>query len=366
METVAPNPVSATPPSVKPSRELEMDLLRGLAILAVVFVHVASLGEKIDTRLAHEVVEAELAALRWCVPVFIAISAYFLSKSSQRLGNAAPMEEARFIGRRMLRLFIPFFIWSCVYLPIYATKANLTPVKLITVHFAGAAWAGQYYFIVLFQIVLLQPILRRIKVGDGLLLATLCFGLPFYMFVTLAAARHPLMAKIGDRPFFYWLPFVFLGMWFAANQQRLERRAALFSVPLILVCLLMLSMGPPMEHHLVELAGIKPTMPYMEASVFFLSMATLPGLWLLLRRRTRFAADGLLKLLGKYSLGIFCLNPLVVYELFGRTVFGQSALHSMPQWLLLSTPLLLTPIAMAICVACCALLDKAGAQALVR
>lgn len=92
------------------TRNYAIDILRSLAIIAVILVHVS--GAYVDKFMqlgaenwwfAHGI----NSAMRFCVPIFVMISGALL------LGRDESYET--FIKKRFLRVFFPYLIWNSLY-----------------------------------------------------------------------------------------------------------------------------------------------------------------------------------------------------------------------------------------------------------
>ncbi len=85
----------------------------------------------------------------------------------------------------------------------------------------GYGWSGQYYSLILFQLLLLYPILRKVydhKVLRYLVLAFL--GVLYLIYVYGFEFVPPLIKKFGRLPFLFWLPYVFAGIALARAQKK--------------------------------------------------------------------------------------------------------------------------------------------------
>ena len=80
------------------------DFLRGLAIMMVVGIHTYTLGE--DSTLVRQL-------LNTAVPLFIAISGYFLSQ--KKIENKG--DYLSFLKKQLPKVYLPVLVWS---LPLYA------------------------------------------------------------------------------------------------------------------------------------------------------------------------------------------------------------------------------------------------------
>lgn len=215
---------------VKPNRLASADILKVLSIIAVVFIHGSFLIPNQDKYIGF--IQSDFFPRadwsRFCVPVFVFIWAYFLEKSCIKRGNENLLP-------RFYKLFVPFLIWSIIYFLIIANFHKLSLSILLTTHFSGFGWSGQYYFIILFQFILLFPIIRRVslKLQDYKLIIYIVSTL-FY--VLLSYTRWfdiSIVEKINHRLFIYWLPYVILGIMYAHkgfSKSPLPPLIAIFSV----------------------------------------------------------------------------------------------------------------------------------------
>jgi len=143
------------------------DLLRGLAIIAVVAIHSTGSGLEFDPdSFNFNFTILWRNSLNFSVPLFIAISGYFLANKK----IVSFHEHLFFLKKQIPRVYIPFLFWSIFWL-ILAVAFN-KPIfheilKLITFQ----SW-GPYYFIALIiQFYLLLPILKRFATPTGLFLS---------------------------------------------------------------------------------------------------------------------------------------------------------------------------------------------------
>jgi surface polysaccharide O-acyltransferase-like enzyme len=326
-------------------------MLKGIAIVCVVSIHVSGLLDKTNVTVVLS------NWFRWCVPLFLAISAYWLEKSWRK----SPAQSlVRFLAVKLWRVLIPFVVWSVLYLLITVPPGQLTVNWIIARGFNGYAWAGQYYFLLLIQLMLIFPLLLRLRINSRsvFLVGLLTIGLA--MFLPSWAARFSIIAKLNDRPIIYWLPYIFIGI-FAARTDWARTSVWTTRKPgLILLgvpCLMVV------EDIVWKQLGISTLSPYVRASVVGASL-----LWFTLGRqfliKLQPAEGNLLSQLGRYSLGIFCLNPLFVYLialLLGTFVNAQY----LPASVQIFSALILVPLVLALAYGFSLILTKAKLSALV-
>lgn len=291
-ESAAINPNSVT-------RLASPDILKAVSIFAVVFIHGSGLisFRPSDFDFNNSEIGFATLSLRFCVPVFIFLWAYFMEKSILKGGN-------KHVLPRFYRLFIPFAFWSLIYFVLTADFRSISLADVITKHWSGYGWAGQYYFIILFQLILLFPILRRISLSIVKFLPAI-YILSFLFYAIVAYSGWfdiVILAKIKDRAFIYWLPYVVLGVIYAHQnifKSKVPVIIAVFSIVLI-----------PLEMYLFHPQTVSG---YLLPGVFLVTLLLLNSI---MEAKIRYEMlspwlANLIRKLAGYTLGIFCLNPLI-------------------------------------------------------
>lgn len=140
-------------------RILYLDVLRVAAAFAVVAVHTSSnaLGAywQRDAAYWHLAVVID-AATRWCVPAYLLLSGAFALTYRQRYTTA------QFVRGRVVRIGIPFAVWSALYLGWEVVTGQLhvaTWQDLWAVTVAGPAEYHLWFFYLLGALYLLTPAL---------------------------------------------------------------------------------------------------------------------------------------------------------------------------------------------------------------
>lgn len=294
------------------NRDASADLLKAVAIFAVVFVHGSSLIPVTPDNYHIKGIDKNFITniFRFCVPVFIFLWAYFSEKSVLKKGKGAVLP-------RLYQLLIPFFFWSIVYFIYTADFKHLGIGSMISKHWVGYGWSGQYYFIILFQLIPLFGITRMISLRlKEYVPAVLLVSILFYAFISYSGwFSIGAIGKIGYRPFIYWIPYVVLGVLYA------HKDIFKFSMPLA-VCLLSVVLIPAEIYYLnPDLKNI-----YMLPSVFIVTLLMINSMQLKVTYGSLNPVTGkIIQTLAKSTLGIFCLNPLVF--LVASPVFVSLGIH---------------------------------------
>jgi fucose 4-O-acetylase-like acetyltransferase len=210
-------------------RDLHADWLKAAAIVGVVCIH-AGLP-------FHDV-------FRFGVPVFVGLWAFYLEKA---LSRRRPETHARFLVQRMVELAVPYLAWTLLYIEkFYASRWSATPLHTIVGGwFGGYGWSGQYYFVILFQLTLLFPLLRRC-VAQVPTLPVIAAGVALNVLAGYWLLDHRWIGAVGDRLFIYWIPYVVMGIALARGQFR--RTPGLVMVAVLLLLAAPFETESPSEH----------------------------------------------------------------------------------------------------------------------
>ncbi|AWM40293.1 Acyltransferase family protein [Gemmata obscuriglobus] len=279
------------------NRDGRSDELKAVAIVAVVCIHAGLPYADI---------------LRFCVPVFLSIWAYHYEQGlSRRQDRTWTYAQQRFV-----RLLIPYLFWTAVYIPLFHTSSewrSVPPNVIVNGWLGGYGWSGQYFFIILFQLTLLFPLLRRYA-----------SPLPLWIVIAVGAICNPLAdyylfrsyvaSGVGDRLFVYWLPYVFVGIGLARG----TIRPTLLLMPLATATLL-----TPTEFSQLLLT-VPRASPYLVVSVTVGSLAILLAMGPTTRepslRQLRWRQ--VIQYIGRNSFSIF-LSHLLFLNL-GGVLFDMS------------------------------------------
>ncbi len=191
------------------------DILRGLAIIGVVAIHSSGSG----LQFSEQSINFNFTVLwrnmfNFAVPIFIAISGFFLAKKS--IKNS--LEYIAFQRKQIPRVYIPLLVWSSVW---FAFSVIVYKSSFINELFKIATFQSSdtFYFIALIiQYYLLLPILQKLATTKGLIFSIflsismtwVIFYLRYYTEINL-----PLIFYAGNFP--TWLMFFVLGLCLGSN-----------------------------------------------------------------------------------------------------------------------------------------------------
>jgi fucose 4-O-acetylase-like acetyltransferase len=200
------------------ARDIRSDYLKALSIIGVVIIHAGLPYADI---------------FRFCVPVFVCLWAFHYEKG---LTCHKPEEIWKYVKHKFFRLFIPYIFWTALYIFLFRMPSEWRTTSIHTIvngWFGGYGWAGQYFFIILFQLTWFFPLLRQ-WVNSRTVWIMLIAGTVLNASVVYFLSGNRIISVIGDRLFLYWLPYVFLGVAFARGYPRPFPKLLPFAVVLLL------------------------------------------------------------------------------------------------------------------------------------
>ncbi len=181
------------PSDETPKRIPFFDVIRGVAIVAVVLIHITYLFPELSG-----VSERTLAVmnnlLRFTIPVFILTSGMLL---------APPQSTWWWFGEFIRRRFVAIGIPYILVVGIIALEQGYSLTTFVSKVVSGTAEVPFYFIIALFQLYLLYPLLYRIALYRVGVWLTLVFS-----FVTVTL---PFPAYL--HPFVHFFPLVFFFVW---------------------------------------------------------------------------------------------------------------------------------------------------------
>lgn len=271
------------------NRNVGVDYLKAISIFGVVYIHGACTFVK-----ANFLTNTLSDFFRFCVPVFIIFWVYFLEKSILKKEN----EQRTLLISRFKHLFMVFILWSSMYFLLLVDWNTLTLSSVITKHFSGYGWSGQYFFIILFQLILFYPLIRWTY--NYIAIRTLIVLL--VVLITAIYSYQPeiipeFTIKLGDRPFLFWMIYVYVGISLARNEFKK-----------ISVCYVLTILLIPVELYLFE----SPS-PYLRLSILF---STILACSYIIQQKNLILNTSkvgtIISHIGQNTMIIFLSNPIII------------------------------------------------------
>lgn len=184
------------------SRNNYFDFLRGIAILMVVGIHTFNAD---GAGLIFDIKVLIRQLLNCAVPIFLAISGYFLSIKHKT------KEYKLFLYKQIPKVYVPCIIWSLPYFILFILNGGniLKGVLMLLV----CGYSIYYFIALIMQYYILLPVLEKVNGGGGLLVASIVsivtIGSLTYI-SSIQGLNIPLILFAG--PFPVWIVFFVLGI----------------------------------------------------------------------------------------------------------------------------------------------------------
>ncbi|MCI9361675.1 MAG: acyltransferase [Hungatella sp.] len=186
-------------------------ILRAICIMCVVAIHsragISANYNKIEK--GYYLIVRNL--INFPVPVFFFISGYFSSISLKKYGDVHSRSSGGYFVRRIIRLGIPYLIWSFVYLLPEFVNHSVNTKTIVMKLILGKAAAPFYYIIVLTFFTLLTPFLLK-AVKSRYKWIPLWISILWFLalYITQLAGIN-VWDYIHYTP--VWLPFYYMGLY---------------------------------------------------------------------------------------------------------------------------------------------------------
>jgi peptidoglycan/LPS O-acetylase OafA/YrhL len=138
-----------------------LEYLRGISMLGVLGIHTGAYSLSNPHTNMHLFALLEICS-RFSVPIFFFISAFglFLHQDLTK-----PLDYQKFIGRRIRTVFLPYVVWSLLYM-LYSTWRShdfslLGPLNILKSLFFGLASYQLYFLVILLWFYALMPLWRK-------------------------------------------------------------------------------------------------------------------------------------------------------------------------------------------------------------
>ncbi|MCY9589276.1 acyltransferase [Paenibacillus chitinolyticus] len=301
----------------------EMDIVRAVAIMAVVLIHSTTEaavypweGQVVpdEGSLSQIILFTLNRACQFAVPVFILISGLVLFYRYS--GSWSVKTAVQFYKRRLWSVVVPYLIWSLFYY-IYNPWISGQPVELDAREFLGdIQWADTgyhlYFMIIILQFYVVFPVLMFLAKYKWFRVSMVPLGiliqLGFYSY-NHWVERIDHYPSLAPTYFSFFLTGGFIGLYYDFFRQKMK------SVVSWALLVMLVSGGTYVEMFLLNRYDNRmfENTWYVIAMLFYATTVSVVllgvGKWLL--DKLPGAAKWLLPL-GSYSFGIYLMHPLIL------------------------------------------------------
>ncbi|GAB4528352.1 MAG: acyltransferase [Pleurocapsa sp.] len=293
-----------------------LDFLKALSIFVVVSFHAVFVPVSTYAD-SWVLLETVFAPFKFCVPVLLTISFFLLEKS---ISYRRDRSVISLIKKRLVRLAIPTLFWFSLMAVLQTIQGDFNSwLEIVETMLAGKIFTGSYFLVALFELLPLFILIRTWSESKvGVVVAVTLQSL-FFLVIHVALSKNILISfidilrVIGLPLFLYWFVYLVLGAFIYRNLDKFVRFSQtlpsiikfwVLSLSGLLLCseyyrLIKVSnrLVPPFDYALVSCI--------ISAVVLFCCFISLeesqfhPGI------------VKAIKILSKYSLGIFCINGII-------------------------------------------------------
>ncbi|GIW30664.1 MAG: acyltransferase [Meiothermus sp.] len=334
--------MSSSPPATTHSTLPWVDIYRGIAILGVLVAHVGGrfLREVPQDSEHWWIIATANRLLAWVVPAFLFLSTLLIGISLLR--NNRPYSWGR-----LRPVVVPYLVWTGIYLLFRLYEGNLPPLtleRISTYLLWGKSYFHLYYMVLAIQLVLLMPlllpVLRRKVPAWVVLLTSFSLTLAFYWI-----NRLYWQIPFPGSTLIWYLPTLAVALTLVNEMHRLDRILQRYRVWGLALLGLGMSLYLPLAYDAIRNIPVN-TFQYQvgywiySSAVSFVLISV--AIWL---SRTRLSTA--LQFLGRYSLHIYLIHPLVI-RLLERTPQFPEPLGVSPAFTIYVALSLLIPLAVGI------------------
>ncbi len=269
-----------------------VQVFRALAIIAVVMIHTTPLGY-------YQVLCRPF--INFSVATFLFLSGYLTKVENDNWGA--------FYKKRMVRVLIPYIIWTVLY-TVSSRPIGQLPVNLLT----AQAAAPLYYIFVYIQFVLLTPLLGKLATSRfrflGWFVAPISVIVFKYYWLLTGLEMNPYFSLIWSDACLGWFSFYYLGL--ILGNQIIEKNHSLRPLVLLYFSSILLQMAEGYGWLMLGEAncGTQLKLSSLLTSSLFLLVA-----YSILKSGRFDIRNRLLRMLGDYSFGIYLCHMMVIHVL---------------------------------------------------
>lgn len=197
------------------------DFLRGIAILMVVAIHTYVAGDFTTIDGIARILFRQ--TLNCAVPIFLALSGFFLGRKS----FDGSQSVVSFWKRQIPKIYIPCMIWS---LPYFIMNLRAGGAWMSVFYMLACGFSIYYFIALIIQYYLLLPFLKRhlmLNLLLSIVLSTVSISMVTYY---LAIKEISLSLILYAGPFVVWLVFYMLGIYYSCKPRNYSLKISIMIV----------------------------------------------------------------------------------------------------------------------------------------
>ncbi|KST63673.1 hypothetical protein BC008_15130 [Mastigocoleus testarum BC008] len=305
-----------------------------MSIVAVVSFHSMILPK--ESLSSSQLAEGILfSPLKFCVPVFLTISFLLFERGADKYNDS----KLAAIKKRLYRLFIPTIFWFTI--ATLLKLLNRKPIPEIIGDLArGEVFTGAYYLLVIIQLIPIFILIRgwlnkKLNIWFLGIIQALVF-LSIYIIPSNSYQEQILtILRSINRPLLiYWFIYIGLGIFFFKNWLLVVKFSSRINIKIKALLLIIYCVVQMIEYRWLFIRFEGNILPFdyvmfsciISVFIMFFCFASLQ------ETQVSSSIRDLVKILSKYSLGIFCINGIVSQIFISiSTRFLSQATFSFPE-----------------------------------
>lgn len=285
-------------------KNLKVQILRAIAIIAVVMIHTCPMGEfQVFVR----------PFINFAVATFLFLSGY--------LTNIENSDWKSFYKKRISRVIIPYIIWTLLYTTVHCIKDGFHFKSYIVNLLTTKSTETLYYIFVYIQFVILTPLLGKLARSKyhwvGWLIAPISVMLKYY-WVFSGTTPNKCISALWDISCLGWFTYYYLGL--LLGNKIIEKQYNIKKLSLLYGISIIIQMLEGYQWFLVEESNCGAQLKL--SSILTSSIFILMAYWYI-NNEKRQASNKLLLMIGDYSFGIY-MSHVMILKLFRIFPFWQS------------------------------------------
>jgi len=308
----------------------EFDVLRIVAALAVVYIHVTSKAAFSTPRESAYFLSNRLAA--FAVPAFIAISAGLAWGAPDRHSGHG---HVYYLSRRLRVLVPPYVFWTTVYVALgwFMLKPPMGAIaavwQYVVALLSGTGWYHLYFVPLAIILYVMSPAARWVMVRSPLALLAVCVAVALACSVLIRP--WPVPGSVGDTfaRGALLLPYAALGAWYVHDRERAMGMLSRAWLPLLVG-------GFGARLYLAGWVSLgKVSFDAVSMIVMSAELAGLVGACSALHAASPRVTSRLERDLVPLTYGVFLIHPIVLVSFFGLlTALGWPRMWFQPAFTL--------------------------------
>lgn len=273
----------------KGARNNMVQIFRAFAIIAVVMIHTTPLGN-------YQVLCRPF--INFSVATFLFLSGYLTKIENDNWGA--------FYKKRIIRVLIPYVIWTVLY-TLSSKHLGKLPANLLT----AKAAAPMYYIFVYIQFVLLTPLLGKLATSRyqflGWFVAPISVIVFKYYWLLTGQELNPYVSLIWGDTCLGWFTFYYLGL--LLGNRIIEKNYSLKTLALLYIFSIVLQIA---EGYGWLMLGETNCGTQLKLTSFLTSSLFLLIAYAILKSDRFDIKNKFLRMLGDYSFGIYLCHIMVI------------------------------------------------------